>query len=278
MALIRNTLVSALILMAAYAIAIQILHPVFGKAPSVALTNRLVVENYVYGAPARNVMVGSSLSQRLPNTGLGEDFTNLAISGGNALTGLAIAVRSPGIPGRVFIEINRLSDAADEMLLHQTFDQPALTLRRHIVALRKSYQPLSVLYGVMRGSEREAPEPDLSESQRAGLIADMAAKLKLPIPADALARRMAELRDLVAQAELRGIKPVFFEMPIEPALSQNPQPVQIRAAVHAAFPKACWLDVTVPGGVRTNDGIHLRMADATQAARSFRDFSGCAAR
>ncbi|HEU0162953.1 MAG TPA: hypothetical protein VFQ69_11155 [Rhizomicrobium sp.] len=275
MLLIRNTLLWALAAATLYAAVIQIFQPTFHKAPSAALTNRLFVENYVYGTPAPNIIAGSSMSQRMPAGALGPGFTNLALSGGNALTGLAIAIRSPATPRHIFIEINRLSDAADDTLLRQTFDEPAFSLRRYIFALRKSYQPLSVLYGVLRGSEREAPEPDLTESQRAGLIADTAAKLQRPIPNDALARHMDELRALITQAEERGIRPVFFEMPIEPVLSQSAQLVQLRAAVRTASPRACHLNIMIPGGAHTNDGIHLQIRDAREAAHAFRDFSGC---
>lgn len=276
--MIRNTLICAAGLMIVYAAALQVFHPLFGKAPSANLTNRLFVENYLYGASAANLIVGSSLSQRIPDSALGPDFTNLALSGGNALTGLSIMVHSPALPRRVFIEINKVSDAPDQVLLHQTLDEPAFTARRYIVALRKSYQPLSVLYGLARGSNREAPQPDLSDAQRAGLIASMEEKLSVRIPDTALAARIAQLRVLVEEAHRRGISPIFFEMPIEPSLSQNVQPQQIRIAVRNAFPRECWLDVALPGGAHTNDGVHLQMHDAAAAGAILKSFPGCAGR
>lgn len=278
MAMIRNTLICALGLMIVYSAVLQVFHPHFGKAPSGNLTNRLFVENYVYGDPAPNLIVGSSMSQRIPDSALGADFTNLALSGGNALTGLFIAVRSPATPRRVFIEINKVSDPPDQTLLHQTFDEPAFTARRHVVALRKSYQPLSMLYGLMRGSNREAPQPDLNDAQRTGMIVSTGVKLSVRIPDAALAARIAQLRALVEEARRRGISPIFYEMPIEPSLSQNIQPLQTRNAVRNAFPRACWLNIALPGGAHTNDGVHLQMRDAAAVGAIFRSLPGCAGR
>jgi hypothetical protein len=278
MTLIRNTLLCALLLMLAYAGLLQAWRPRLTLAPSTALTNRLFVENYAYGKPAPNVLVGSSMSQRISSASLGPAFTNLALSGGSALTGLAILADSPAQPRRVFIEINRSADGADEKLLHATFDEPGFTARRHIAALRKSYQPLSLVYGLLRGRNREQQESDLNAAQRRGLIATTRAQLAVPVPAGMLAARMEELKTLVAKVRARGIEPVFYEMPIEPGLEDSVQMRQVRNAVHAAFPAACWLTLDPPGGAHTNDGLHLQLKDAAAVGAILRALPGCAGR
>lgn len=67
------------------------------------------------------------------------------------MTGLAIVASSPDTPKRVYIEINQIVLGADENLLRNLFREPLFSLRKKIVALRETYRPSNLLYGLVRG-------------------------------------------------------------------------------------------------------------------------------
>lgn len=278
--LIVTTLACAAAIAVGYAALVHVWHPALTKAPTTELINRLFVENYVYGLAGPDVLVGSSLTQRLPSAALGPNFNNLALSGGSALTGLAIVVKSPGAPRRVLVEINKIDLGLDDRLLRDTFDEPAFTARRFIIALRKGYQPLSLLYGLLRGragGQDTNAEPALNAAQRHDVMAASARSLQTKLDEKTMQENVRRLVAMAAEARQRGITLALYEMPIEPALQNLPRPRQIRDAVRAALPpgSACWIAIRLPGGAHTYDGQHLSSSDATAAAEYLRANPAC---
>lgn len=276
--LIFPTITWAAGLLLAYAGLIQATHPAITSAPTIGLGNRMFIERYVYGRPATNVLVGSSLTARLPAGTLGPQFTNLALSGEGPLTGLAVVARSPATPRHVYIEINQLSLGSDRQLLDDTFDEPGFTLRRHVMALRKTYQPATLLYALARGHKDMDASGDrpMTATQRADVVAGNRKGLLTPLPQAELARVVAELRRNIDLLRARGVAPVFLEMPIEPGFAELPRPRQVRAAVQAAFSPAsnCWIALPLHDA-RTIDGLHLDNASATAAAALLRAKPHC---
>lgn len=278
--IILATVIWAAVISAGYVALVQIWHPVLNKAPTISLTNRLFVENYVYGKPAPTVLAGSSLTQRLPVDMLGPQFSNLALSGGNGLTGLAIVVKSPTPPKRVLVEINTIAAGIDGALLTSTFDEPAFTARRFVVALRKSYQPLSLFYGLVRGragGQEINAAPALNATQKRSIVEASARGMRIRLDEDSLRENVQALAALVAEAWKRGIAIALYEMPIEPELQNLPRPRQVRDAARAVFPPSsmCWLEIRLPGGAHTYDGEHLSPPDAIAAAQIIRANPPC---
>ena len=265
--------------LAAYAAVIQLTLPDITASPTTSLANRLFVERYVYGHPAANVLVGSSLTRRLPMAVLGPDFTNLALDGEGVLTGLAIAAASPSTPKRVYMEINQIGMGSDASLLHATFSEPMFTLRRNVAALRKTYQAGNVFYALMRGHGDKPDTPGsrtMTADQRQDVIAANSRSLQTQWSDKKLGSALNDTRKMVDLFKQRGIEPVFYEMPIEPELRGFPQPLQVREAFRKKFPatKYCWITV-LPQRTETLDGLHLADAGAAEAAEIFRKNPPC---
>jgi hypothetical protein len=210
---------------------------------------------------------------------LGPGFTNLALDGESALTGLAITAASPPTPKRVYIEINQIGMGKDSSLLEATFSEPLFTARRVVAALRKTYQPGNVLYALVRG-HKDAPDASgsrtMTADQRQDVIAANSRSLLTPWPREKLDPALRQLGDIVAVLRKRGIEPVFYEMPIERNLQNLPQPLQVRNILLTAYPPAknCWITV-VPQHQETLDGLHLADAGASEAGNIFRKTPPC---
>lgn len=273
--IIVKTLGAAAVIGLAYATLVQVYHPKFIKAPSADLTNRIFVENYVYGARTPTVLVGSSLTQRLPLDVLGPRLQSLAMSGDGALTGLAIAVKSPTAPSRILIEINKIDRGLNQDVVDQTFVQPLFTLRRHLRVLRTSARPMTYLYGLLRGrtgGQSAEAAPTLNNAQMRDLKRDTFSRAAILLPPQKLADNISALTKLVAAAQRRNIAVALYEMPIDSSHEDDARPAQIREAVRRALPpsRVCWLNIVLPGEAHTFDGEHLEAADSVAVAEQLR--------
>jgi len=76
--------------------------------------------------------------------------------------------------------------------------------------------------------------------------------------------------------QARGTKVGFYEMPIDNSLMNSPRETVLRQEVLRKFPpgRFCWLKLSLPGGARTIDGVHLIAEDALSVARQIRDQHG----
>lgn len=278
--LVFQTLAWAAALLGGYALVLQIVKPNIATASTSSLSNRVFVERYVYGHPAPNVLVGSSLTRRLPASALGPDFTNLALDGQSALTGMAIVASAPTAPKRIYIEINQIALGADAALLHSVFHEPLFSLRKNIVALRAAYRPSNILYGLVRGNKPvdASGSRTMTPRQRDAVLVETGRLLHQPLAPARLRAMVQAVKDNIARLDRRGIQPVFFELPIEREFRDLPLPAQIRATMRAAFPvtRRCWIVLNLPKA-ETLDGLHLADADAGTAAAIFRHTPACEA-
>lgn len=229
----------------------------------------IAVERFLYdGRAPRAVIVGSSQAARIPASALDPDVTNLALAGKNPLVGLEIIARAGRIPHRLYIEINRIDEPTDVAFVDAMLAEPGFTLKGYVKALRTTYQPANVLVALLRRIARGRNEvyyPALTDaSLHETLIAQRRRELDLLPGAAVLQSNLADLKRLAAFFAAQGTELIFFEMPIEPALEQAPEPVAVRAAALAAFPSdtACWNEAEAPAGLQSTDGIHLDSATA----------------
>jgi hypothetical protein len=274
--LVAHSLWCATLILVLYGLAVQLAQPVIYRAPSQYLNNRMFIERYLYGAPARTVLTGSSLVRRIPQDALAPGMANIGLSAGNAATGLAIVLGSRERPGRVLFEINKIDLGLDRRMVDGVFGWPLHDLRKHVLALRLTYQPMSVFMNLLRGRREEAEVRVSPETLRRGVARNRGFS-SIAMPPDLLAERIAQIRVMAEQARGRNMQVVFYEMPIAPELQNLTRPSQIRAAMRAAFPPSrwCWLDLSLPRGARTLDGLHLVEPDARAIAAQLGAEPGC---
>jgi hypothetical protein len=259
----------AALVVAGYAALVQWLPFEIEKGQNQGDTNLLRAQKYLAHPDQDTVLVGSSLTFRLPPPLLGPHIANVAMAGGAPATGLALLERSHARPKQVLIEINLLLREADLSQAQSLLRFPERQLRAHLRALQTGYDPVNLTERLLqallhKGEEDLLPQPEAIRR----LIEGQKETMSHPPEAGSLDRYLAQTGAIVSVLEARGIRIGFFEMPIDPGLSDLPAERDLRQAVRLRFPPSryCWLTLSVPGGAHTVDGIHLTSQDAGQVA------------
>ena len=106
--------------------------------------NTIKAQQFIYGEPGKNIIVGSSLSNRLVMDSL-QGMINLSFSGQGIFDGLSVLNNNNAMPGTVYIETNIMSTKENENFTSY-INSPILNpLKRAIPSLRDEYQPVGIL-------------------------------------------------------------------------------------------------------------------------------------
>ena len=101
-----------------YGAIVQFWAPDFDLGITQDATNRIAAERYVDEDSSPNmVIVGSSLSYRMPSDVLGPGFFNLSLSGKDSLTGIEIVERARPNPHLLLVETNLLAWPVPAMII-----------------------------------------------------------------------------------------------------------------------------------------------------------------
>jgi len=262
-------------LIAVYALVIGLSKPRIAVAPSQWSMNRIKAERYVVSreAPAA-VIVGSSLSFRLPDEDLGPEIANLAFGGVGPLTGLEVVRQARLRPGTVAIETNFIFGGLDQNLLDALFAPVLADLRAAAPVFRYEYQPVNVAFHAMRTLTGRTTQADTRPSPAVleRMLLVHRRQLELAPPAEAAGRTMERVGELASVLESQGVKVVLIEMPVDPSLGGLPALQAARTAMERRFPRSRykWIEPKSERQFLTSDGLHLVPADAAAAARQIR--------
>jgi len=291
--LIWTSLVTTAALLVGYAIALPWV-PAAGRgaAETGHATNVTRLQRYIYerlDAPV--VIVGTSLAARLPPELLPADAVNLSQSGGSALTGLRVIVRSGAAPKLVLIESNLLTHPFDRSSVDALFTPVVSQVRGWAPILREDNRPISaaviltaisVEYGLGRlryegwlggsgwstsGEVRPASSPE----DVFGAIFAQIEETYGQRPSDRELREMTgQLDEMVGTLLRRGCRVAFFEMPVHPSLISSPLLRANRETILAHFSDRGlpYLTPGSAGGLQTTDGAHLDSQAAAMVARA----------
>jgi hypothetical protein len=261
---------SAALVFTAYAALVQLMPFTIEKGQNQGDTNMIRAQDYLANPVSDTVLVGSSLTFRLPPPVLGPRIANLAMAGGAPATGLALIERSNARPRLVLVEINLLSRPADMAPVQSLLRFPERQLHGSLRAFRTGYDPVNVtergIQALLHKSDEDlVPPPDAIHR----LIANEREIRSRQPDADQLRDNLAKTAVLVTALQARGIRVGFFEMPIDSSLTDLPAEKILRQQVLQRFPanRFCWLKLSVRGGAHTLDGIHLMSDDAALVAR-----------
>jgi hypothetical protein len=261
--------ISAALIVMGYAALVQFMPFTVEKGRNQDDTNMIRAQGYLAKPDAGTVLVGSSLTFRLPPPVLGPDIANLAIAGGSSTTGLTLIARSAEQPKLVLIEINLLARGTDKTWVESLLRFPERQLRNGLRVFRAGYDPVNLTQrGIQallhKKDEDLVPQPDAIRE----LIAGQRRTLSHPVDAASLSHSLDETASLVSALEARGIRIGFFEMPMDASLMDLPGEKNLRLSVASRFPagRFCWLKLSVPGGAHTIDGIHLITDEAALVA------------
>jgi hypothetical protein len=286
---IRKSIVTAVILMLAYHLVLPHLPRRFYQILGQQRSNYLRAQRYIYDVPERtNVIVGSSMSERLNDAMLGPNYYKLTLPGGSLFTAFEIIQRSRKKPPVVLIETNVITRDADEELLHDLFSPLLFHLRGASPIFKEEGRPANFVGGLAESAVRKTCqwsdrllriEPnagkagDLPEELRKKVIdAEKKGWSTIPDP-EKLAAETARLGQYVDELTKQGTVCILFEMPVDTALSTLPGPVVVRQALNDRFPKDKyrWMSFD-ERNYRTRDGIHLIVEEADKLTQLIVDY------
>lgn len=249
--------------------------------------NIISLQTYLYEPAPEVVVVGSSLGTRLSELPAG--WSNLALAGGSAMTGLETVRRASGSPRLVLVELNFIDRGVDEATLGGLFMPVAHQLRDTSPAFRHESRPSAVASRVMTdlywriewrlnralggdGVTSESAKPQaarLTEARRASMVAEQLAKYEAPVDGAGVAGRVTELRQVIDQLAERGVAVALFEMPEDATLYDAPAKAAWRAALAEALPRDRyhWVDAVRWSDYHTTDGLHLAGEQAQRYTR-----------
>ena len=232
-------------------------------------TNMMRAQNFLRARP-QTVLVGSSLTFRLPPALLEPQVSNIGMVGGSSLTGLAIVDGSGQRPRLVLVETNLLERPLDQPTIDSQLRFPERFLRDHLRVFRTGYDPANLLwFGLTTLTHQVNAEFVVTPEAARAFLAEQRKYKSHPPDSATFHQRLNQAAALVASLEAKGIKVGFFELPIDKALANSPADTFIRREVAKAFPpgRYCWLDLGVQAGAHTLDGVHLTTPDAAIVAR-----------
>lgn len=230
--------------------------------------NRITAERWLLGPGAGTVIVGTSMSARLPSAGLGPDAANLGMAGIHALDALVIATAQDRAPQRVVIETNFLYWPPNPVFVDGVVHPLRQALMRTVPALRTENQPLNLLVRGLRSRSGEGASAGVDERVREAEVVRQLSELAQPPPAAAWAAALARLDAAVAALRASGTEVCFLEMPMDPRLLAAPRQTMTRAELLRRYPpqRWAWLRLADAADWPTTDGVHLEPAAAGRAA------------
>lgn len=266
---IGGALASALLLLVAYTLLVPRILPTGGDGTSEWQKNLIRAERYALSSHAWPVMIaGSSMGVHFQDRYFSrpDEVFNLSLSGGSALTGLAIAAKRSPAPRVVLIEANEtFVRLPDVRILESLYSPVKQGLGNYWPGLREEYIPSVLVHKLVRdrftgsagAAGLTAPPPNYEallaiqqERYDAGLTAS---------EQEALAKGLDLAEDSVETLVRKGARVVFFEPPIAPSLARTRMAHELRATLQRRFPpnRYRWVPAPDPSAYQTADGLHL---------------------
>ncbi len=261
--MIKNALSISALLLAVWSLAVTWLPAGLDTGQTMRGDNLIRAEDFLYTTemqPNDVALVGSSLSEKLTVGPLpGRKVHNLGFGGQRALDGLDLLLAGPQLPAVVLVETNILQPGGNSDLETSLFNPVGFWIRRYVPALRHRYQPVGVVKGLItgkepaqaaRGQDRPLNEQSLALKVEAYATAPAAATL---------AEELEALQQRINRLERSGVRVVFYETPVHPALCSAPKAEALRVGYRKVFlpDKFTYLEQPDCAAFRTTDGHHL---------------------
>jgi len=255
-------------IIAIYQLVIPRLVPDGGRGHDQWQENLIKAQRLIYHhVTPTTIVVGSSELARLTLPG---DVYNLSLSGGSALTGLEVVLRSDVQPRRVVVEISeailRDPDAAFLDSLFGVINHP---LRGAVPVLQDAYQP-GVLINHVAQTWATAHAVVADDHVRPELYQKLvAAQVEAHATAPdvlTLEHIVVGLRRAVDALHARGVEVVFVAPPQAPEVCASRESTAIRDAMHRSFSDVRWVPDPDCASYQTTDGVHLDRASADRFA------------
>jgi hypothetical protein len=283
--MIRKVLIISFSLLVFYSLFLWI-YPGISTSQNQNQDNIIKAQQYMNALPHHycNVIVGSSLSTRLIEDSI-PGIYNLSFGGLSIYDGLKIIQKTIEKPEIVFIEMNILQRDESATFVNELFNPVNYYSVKYIPLLREDKKPISFLVTRITDFIQTLRRPDVKIKQHEvkqkskeinlevfeGMLNSKISEFSHNPDTMMIAQRMNKLRRYVGSLENKGIKIVFFEMPVNYQLEKLNIPVAFRNAFYVNFPKSKYLYVDLPNTrFTTTDGMHLPEDEALKYTLYFK--------
>lgn len=267
-----------------YNLAIFVFKPEITTYQNQWQSNLIFAQEYMYSPHTpKSVVLGSSLASRLDKDLLESvGIYNLAFGGGSVQSGLEIIKRSNKIPQILYIETNVLFERdVDSAMLGILFDPLLFRARYYLPALQEKYQPLNIFASFIKRFGGKTNEEKRS-TKRDEKIYNLTMEGFLKRYQQPLANlqnyqnRLDLFQKQLRYFENKGVKIIFFTMPIDPLLAKQSRFIEEYTLLIENFSYP-FLPMPKHSEYETSDGIHLLYESAQRFSEEFlkkiKDFS-----
>jgi hypothetical protein len=239
--------------------------------------NFIKAQEFLYhGRGKKVVLVGSSISERIPSASLGAEFVNLGLIADNAFTGTEIIRRFKMRPELILVEMSlpNISRNGIGPQLLSSLESPSA---RHLAARSKlfedRYQPACVFLGWLKSRGKMATTAEVVDTNVFARRLTRTISDYHEVPSESEVRAyLTSLKDPLEMLRSEGIQIAIYETPVHPALRKTPKQILIREQFDLYFPTSTWARISVESddAFTTDDGFHLLRSRASDFAKYLR--------
>jgi len=248
---------------------------IFPLKKQVFYTNEERIQEYLYdGVEYNTVLLGSSLSGIFEQNDIFKDknyMLYLPFSG--SATGLEILYKTDKLPKRIFIEINHVNRGVDSTIMHSIFDQPLYSMRYYLPFLQTKNKILPNVIDRVKSPANNKVNDNRPEEKLFNTLLDKELKEWSEMKdIEILNAKLQHAGNIISGFAARGCKIIFYEMPMDSSLTNQPVISHQRNFFSTIATKNhySFIHVDTSRAYQTGDGVHLLRKDADIYLEYFR--------
>lgn len=254
-------------------------------------------QSYLENDSSEYVIVGSSMGNRINTEIFSEDFYFLTFSGLSSFDGLEIIKESNKLPEVIFIETNVMKRRLNEEFVSEALNLGVKYLKNGVPSVLKKNKPTSIIhkpiaylfYGIRNQfkktenikitkednslmdkkkgdstniiNTRNEIKPILETNNTAANLhfEHIKKEMNKGIPEKLLNQQINKLKYYVTYFKKKGVKIIFYEMPIDKELKETKSYFDVKKAFLQEFPenKYNYILASQNFEFKSQDGIHL---------------------
>ncbi|EPG66956.1 hypothetical protein [Leptospira wolffii] len=251
--------------------------------------NRMRAEAFLTeGKNAEYILTGSSMSDRMiPDKN--SRWFNLSLVGEGALTGLSLLAKSDLSPKFVLIEVNQLSVKENSKFAEENTEEFFVFTHRKLPILLSENQPFNFLAGLfldlpshlpwlkMGNPTTTSPSPtntDAEKKLKAEHLEETIRWYGAPVEQSKLKERVESVRSFLDVLSKRGVRPIFFEIPMHPKILSSPKETRTRETFRENFPESEYIwYFAKKGPYEDSDALHLTYPEANRFFAELKEYA-----
>lgn len=236
-----------------------IFKPSMGMATHQWQDNVIKAQQFLYAEKSDIVMVGTSLSARIIGDSI--PYVKSVAFGGCAVEdGLKLVLSKDDVPKYILVETNLFLREGNPELVKKNTKGVVPAIRGWIPSLREQYEPICLFASMMMSSTGINAQAGASKVNMELLNESINRMIEEDeiIPYNEAETRINEIKKLMDELSGKGVKFVFFEMPVNERVLHLNKFEQPKTMVRSEFPEDKYL--YLPSDTTkylTTDGEHL---------------------